>query len=191
MSGLKTKFNLSPSYLIHKSSNHNFLSCFFLYTDIYINYNSVKIFHKDTNTTQNTSCFLEHTNVSRKVKIILTITKCKSRDTITYVFKTVHIPQALNKGNCVNCLWWAGWPILLRGPTQGPVLATANTGKTKNAGEWTGRVEISKEEISGSRGSMHGCILTYSRLYSENLWAMGSQKWVFNFCVRSTPLRVR
>ena len=32
-----------------------------------------------------------------------------------------------------------------------------------NAGEWTGRVESSKEEISGSKRSMHGNILTYSR----------------------------
>ena len=40
------------------------------------------------------------------------------------------------------------------GPRE-PLLATANTGKTRqrygeNAGEWTGRVEISKEEIPGS-----------------------------------------
>ena len=34
----------------------------------------------------------------------------------------------------------------------------------KNAGEWTARVEISKEEIPGSKRSMHGYILTYSRL---------------------------
>ena len=34
----------------------------------------------------------------------------------------------------------------------------------KNAGEWTGRVEISKEEIPGSKRSMHGNMLTYSRL---------------------------
>ena len=50
------------------------------------------------------------------------------------------------------------------------MLATANTGKNrerfweKNAGEWTGRVEISKEEIPGSKRSMYGYILTYSRL---------------------------
>ena len=49
------------------------------------------------------------------------------------------------------------------------MLATANTGEIrrgfgKNAGEWTGRVEISKEEISGSKRSMYGYILTYSRL---------------------------
>ena len=41
------------------------------------------------------------------------------------------------------------------------VLATVNTGKIErgfgeNVGERTGRVEISKEEIPGSRHSMHG-----------------------------------
>ena len=75
------------------------------------------------------------------------------------------------------------------------MLATANTGETrerfeKNAGEWTGRVEISKKEIAGrnseevgknagewtrrveigkkeipgSKRSTYGNILTYSRL---------------------------
>ena len=49
------------------------------------------------------------------------------------------------------------------------VLATANTGEIgrgfgKNADEWTGRVEISKEKIPGSKLSMYGYILTYSRL---------------------------
>ena len=41
------------------------------------------------------------------------------------------------------------------------MLATANTGKNwerfwKNAGEWAGRVEISGEEIPGSKWSMYG-----------------------------------
>ena len=31
----------------------------------------------------------------------------------------------------------------------------------KNTGGWTGRVKISKEEISGNKRSMHGNILTY------------------------------
>ena len=50
------------------------------------------------------------------------------------------------------------------------MLAAANAGKKigrgfgKNAGEWTGRVEIGKEEIPGSKRSMHGYMLTYSRL---------------------------
>ena len=34
----------------------------------------------------------------------------------------------------------------------------------RDAGDWTGRVEISKEEIPGSKHSMYGYILTYSRL---------------------------
>ena len=34
----------------------------------------------------------------------------------------------------------------------------------KNAGEWTGRTENSKAEIPGNKRSMHGNILTYSRL---------------------------
>ena len=34
----------------------------------------------------------------------------------------------------------------------------------KDASEWTGRTEISKEEYPGSKCSMHGNILTYSRL---------------------------
>ena len=34
----------------------------------------------------------------------------------------------------------------------------------KNAGEWTGRIEISKEESPGSKRSMYGYILTYPRL---------------------------
>ena len=49
------------------------------------------------------------------------------------------------------------------------MLATANAEKNrerfgKNADEWTGRVEISKEEIPGSKCSMYDYILTYSRL---------------------------
>ena len=49
------------------------------------------------------------------------------------------------------------------------MLAKANTGKIgrsfgKNAGEWTGSVEITKEELSGSKRSMYGYVLTYSRL---------------------------
>ena len=49
------------------------------------------------------------------------------------------------------------------------MLATANTGEIgggfgKNASERTERVEITKEEIPGSKRSMYGYILTYSRL---------------------------
>ena len=49
------------------------------------------------------------------------------------------------------------------------MLATANTGEIgrgfrKNAGEWTGKVEISKEEIPGSKRSIYGYVFTYSWL---------------------------
>ena len=37
-------------------------------------------------------------------------------------------------------------------------------GFRKNAGEWTGRVKLSKEEIPGNKRSMYGNILTHSRL---------------------------
>ena len=74
----------------------------------------------------------------------------------------------------------ARWPSLFWGPTQEPVLAAANTGKTceleKNAGDWTGRVEISLEQTPGSKHSMHVNILTYSRLSRENLLALCSHQ---------------
>ena len=80
-------------------------------------------------------------------------------------FKPIHIPWALSTGTCL----WQGNLFYSVGLHRDQVLATANTaeigrGFGKNAGEWTGRVEIRKEEISGSKHSMHGYILTYSRL---------------------------
>ena len=53
------------------------------------------------------------------------------------------------------------------------MLATAKTGEIgrgfgENVGEWTGRVEISKEEIPGSKRIRYGYKLTYSRLQREN-----------------------
>ena len=49
------------------------------------------------------------------------------------------------------------------------MLATANTGEIgrgfgNNVGEWIRRVEISKEEIPGSKCSMYGYVVTNSRL---------------------------
>ena len=41
---------------------------------------------------------------------------------------------------------------------------TVGRGFGKNASEWTGRVEISKENVPGSKRSMYGYIMTYSRL---------------------------
>ena len=70
------------------------------------------------------------------------------------------MPRALNTGTCTSRVTY--------------FILQANIGKIgrglgKNAGEWTGRVEISKEELPGSKSSMYGYILTYSRLERENV----------------------
>ena len=80
------------------------------------------------------------------------------------------MPWALNAGTCL----WQGDLFYSAGLHRNHVLATTNTGKIrrgfgKNAGEWTRRVERSKEEIPGSKRSMYGYILTYSRLERENV----------------------
>ena len=77
----------------------------------------------------------------------------------------IYIPRALNTGTCIR----QGDLFYSAGLHRNHVLATAITGEIrrdfgKNAGEWTGRVEISKEEIPGSKRSMYGYIPTYSRL---------------------------
>ena len=84
---------------------------------------------------------------------------------------SIYIPRALNTGTCIQ----QGDIFYSAGLHRNHVLATANTGKNrerfwkKNAGEWTGRAEISKKEIPGSKRSMYGYILTYSRLERENV----------------------
>ena len=80
-------------------------------------------------------------------------------------FEPIYIPRVLSTGTCIR----QGDLFYSVGLHRNLVLATANTGENrggfgKNAGEWTGRVEISKEEIPGSKRSMYGYILTYSRL---------------------------
>ena len=77
----------------------------------------------------------------------------------------IYIPWALNMGTCIR----HGDLFYSAGLHRNHVFAIANTGEIRrgfgrNAGEWTGRVEISKEEIPGSKRSMYGYILTYSRL---------------------------
>ena len=95
-------------------------------------------------------------------QIVSTISEHRPRKAKTPVLEPIQIPRALNTGTCISRRWrWAGWPILLCGPTQEPVFATANTGEEKlgkNTGEWTGRVEICKEEIlSVSVGTYLSC----------------------------------
>ena len=70
-------------------------------------------------------------------------------------FEPIYILRALNTGTCIrqgDLFYSAGLP-------RNYVLATANTRKIgrgfgKNADEWTGSVEISKEEIPSSKRSM-------------------------------------
>ena len=80
-------------------------------------------------------------------------------------FEPIYIPRALNTGTCLQ----QNDRLYSAGLHRNYVLATANTGEIgrgfgENAGEWTRRVEISKEEIPGSKRSMYSYILTYSRL---------------------------
>ena len=88
-----------------------------------------------------------------------------------------------------------GWPIIFCGPTQEPVLAKANTGKNcerfwKNAGEWNGRLEISKEEIPGSKRSMYSYIYWPTPGFKGRTFRLCVlNRWDFNFCVCSSPLR--
>ena len=55
------------------------------------------------------------------------------------------------------------------GPTQEPRVSHSQHRRNrerfwkKNAGEWSGRVEIGKEEIPGSKRGRHGHTLTYSQ----------------------------
>ena len=80
-------------------------------------------------------------------------------------FLPIYIPRALNTGICIRL----GNLFYSAGLHRNHVLATANRkkirrGLKKQTGEWTGRVEISEEEIPGSKRSMYDYILTYSRL---------------------------
>ena len=86
------------------------------------------------------------------------VSERKTRKTVTHVLEPIHIPRAVNTGTCTSRVT----NILFCGPTQEPVLITANTGKTrerfwkKMQVNWLEGLEISKEEISGSKRSMHG-----------------------------------
>ena len=81
-------------------------------------------------------------------------------------FEPIYIPLALSTGTCIQQMTY----FILRaytGTTCYPQLTQENLGRgfgKKKAGKWTGRVEISKEEIPGSKNGLYGYIQTYSRL---------------------------
>ena len=73
------------------------------------------------------------------------------------VFWPIYIPRAFNTETCIQQCDLFCSADLHRNQKIGRRFG-------KNAGEWTERVDISKEEIPGSKRSMYGYILTYSRL---------------------------
>ena len=74
----------------------------------------------------------------------------------SYFVRLVFFPLSL-------CLARWFWPDLMNG-SHSKHRKKIGRSLGKNTGEWIGRVEISKEEIPGSKRSMYGYILTYSRL---------------------------
>ena len=89
----------------------------------------------------------------------------KSAYTSHVFIQPIYILRELNTGTRIkqaNLFHSAG---LHRNQCQPkPTQEKIGRGFGKNAGEWTGRVEMSKEEIPGSKRSTYGYILTYSRL---------------------------
>ena len=69
----------------------------------------------------------------------------------------IYIPRALNTGTCIR----QGDLFYSAGLHRNRVLATANTGKIWRGSE---RVEVRKEEIHGSKRSMYGYTMAYSKL---------------------------
>ena len=85
-------------------------------------------------------------------------------------FKPSYIPRTLNTGTRLR----QGDLLYSAGLHRNRVLAQPTHEKSgevleKNAGKWTEWVEISKEEIPGSKRSMYGYIPTYPRLQRENV----------------------
>ena len=75
-------------------------------------------------------------------------------------FEPFYIPRALNTGTCIR----QGGLFYTAGLHRNHVLATANTGKIGRGFGKKMPVNGPKEEILGSKRSMYGHILTYSRL---------------------------
>ena len=134
-----------------------------------LNNNCLKVFHKETNTTQHTSCFIEHINFSRKAKNIPTISIFQPGNKITPVLESIYIPRTLNTGTCISHgERRAGWPTLVCGPIQELVLATANwretrerfwkTNKQTKPSEWTAILKISSRKKSLAVGEAYMAI---------------------------------
>ena len=85
----------------------------------------------------------------------------------------------------------AGWPILFCRPTQEPCGSHSQHRKNqerfwKNAGEWTGRVEISKEEIPGTKHSIMAICWPTQGFKGRMFKLCVLTRWDFNFCIHSS-----
>ena len=82
-------------------------------------------------------------------------------------FEPTYIPWALNTGTCIQQVvtYFILWAYTGTGVSHSQRRKKIGRGLEKNAGEWTGRVEINKDEISGSKRSMYGYILTLSLIH--------------------------
>ena len=101
-------------------------------------------------------------------QIIPTIRNANPEKTITHILEPIYISRALDMGTCINCnneqgdLFDSAGSHWKRLPQ--PIQKKNREKSGRNAGEWTGRIETRKEDIPGSRHSMHGYILAYYRL---------------------------
>ena len=104
-------------------------------------------------------------------QIISTTSECKSRKTIIQVLELIYIPRAVNTGNLhqLSVTMSRMTYFILRASTG---TAVNHSQQRRSSGEIFEKMQvnrpkvvaISKEEIPGSKKSMYGYILTYSRL---------------------------
>ena len=90
-----------------------------------------------------------------QISLYLQVIHFTSRHTTSHAFFAYLYSAGTQHGN----LHPTGWPILFCGPTKEPCVSHSQNRKNRerfanNAGEWTGRVTISKEEIPGSKRNM-------------------------------------
>ena len=154
ISGLKTNFSIWRSYSIQKSLNHKSLVLKPQLCQIY--------FTNKTNTEQHTSYFITHISVPRKGKMLSTISKYKVRQT-KHMFRRLFIIRghSTREPASIVCNQEEGdlfYSTGLHRNRRYPQLTQdkLERGFGEKKSEWTRTVEISTEEIPGSR--KHGAL---------------------------------
>ena len=131
LSGLKTNSSLSPSYLIYRSLNYKSSTTVLKY------FTQEPIQH-------NPLYFMEHCSLSRKVKTILTISKCHSGNTLTHVLESILSSAGTQRRNLHQSSAMTSWVTHF-------IL-------------WTYTGTNGTFFTTGNQRIMDGYILTYSRL---------------------------